>query len=97
MASESSLSWTDLQKYDKVRLWQSHVRLLAPVKTETLRETSTSDHLSLLSQNGVKDAEFGRRRMLNKVTHRLGAGESNSREGVPVYHQSGALLQLPLH
>lgn len=51
LASERSLSGTELQKHDDVRLWQAHIRLLAPLQTETLKMTfKMSDHVLFLSQ-----------------------------------------------
>lgn len=37
LTSERSLSRTELQKHDEVRLWQARIRLLAPLQTETLK------------------------------------------------------------
>lgn len=95
LTSESSLSRTELQKHNKVWFWQTYVRFLAPVQTETLGMT---EHVTLLVAP-VKMCTIWQMQSLKgwEMTHRLGTGEGNSRKGVPVYNQSGTLLQLLLH
>lgn len=95
LSSESGLSRVQLQKHYKVWLWQSHIRLHAPVQAEALKKTKTSIcHARLHVAIPNWWMEFEKQ---NKCTYRLGAGESNSRESVPVYNQSDALLQLLLY
>lgn len=59
LTSECSISRAQLQKHDKVRLWQSHVGFHAPVLTETLNRTKASavapqTHDILLDVEGTK-------------------------------------------
>lgn len=55
LASESRLWRTELEKHNKVRLWQSHIGWLAPVQAETLKKKEASHFLLLFTHSHMSD------------------------------------------